>query len=290
MKKLFPIIAIVLLGATIWSCDEDTTIGEESPVYIVSNWHKKDSIFGGSHYFFYMDIHAVKGNLKELVMTAVDRYNGKRDLETIELSGTKEKLEYDFFAPIFPDSMVEMELRATVSTDQGDKWTGTKKLKVFADDYTLTEKEIALVENPAKGLNNAICFEGGKPEAINTGHVTETSKHHVVIAYDSNSNNNTASRAIRTYASNIRMSRMSFDYMNTTYNSLRRTFQERCNNDDIYTSIDNLKEDDIILIGSYDDKYKKGTALGIIKVKSVPTTNDQDTDKYIFLVKGMARN
>lgn len=287
MKKIFPIIAIVLLGVTNWACDEDTTIGEESPVYIVASWHQKDSVLGGRHYFFRMNINAAKGSLEKLVMTAVDGYNGKRDVETIELSGTKKKYEYDFLLPIFPDSVLEMELRATVSNDQGDEWTGTKKLKVFAADYTLTETPLELVENPAKG-NNAICLAGGKPEAICTDN-TDKSKQHVVLSYDPNGDN-TALKRIITKASNIRFAKVnSFDYINAQYNSVLNTFSSQYKLGKTNTS-DDIAVGDIILVGTVDETTKTAVALGVMKIVAVPATNDQTTDAYQIHVKGMARN
>lgn len=291
MKKLFPLIAIILLGTVNWSCDETIEIGQESPVYIVANWIKKDSVIGGLHYFFKMDINAVNGNLNKLVMSTVDGYNGKRELETIELSGTKQKVEYDFELPIFPDSMVEVELRAKVTNTIGDSWEGTKKLKVFAADYALKETELNLVEIPAPGKYNGFRFTGGKPEPINTDVETEKSAQQVVIYYDKDKEGNVASKGIRTSVSNIRFARVnSFDYSNAKYNSVLNTFRDRYTVGELYTSIGNLTAGDVILVGTIDEAAKKAYALGVFKVARVPETNDQESDIYRFLVKGMARN
>ena len=291
MKKLLPFLAAICLGAIIWACDDEGGEDEkESPVYIIADWYKKDSVIGGRHYFFKMEIQATQGTLEKLVMTAVDGYNGRRELETIELSGTKKKTEYDYLLPIFPDSVVEMELRATVTTSEGEEWNGSKKLKVFAADYTLTEQEFTLVEKPAPGKYNALRFSGGKPEAISTEDITDAAMQHLVIAYNKDQTDNVTSKGIRTYASNIRMARVNyFDYSNAKYNSVLNTFQDRYNVGEIYTSIGDLKAGDIILIGTINESTKKATALAAIKVSKVPETNDQTDDTYSFLVKGMAR-
>lgn len=290
MKKIFPLLAIILLGAFSWACDEDIQEGEESPVYIIATWAKKDSVIGGQHYLFKMDINSPKGTLDKLVMTSVDGYNGKQELETIQLSGTKKKMEYDFVLPIFPDSMVEMELRAKVSTNEGDEWEGTKKLKVFAADYTLTENEMNLVEIPAPGKYNGFRFSAGKPIAINTDVETEKTLQQVVIYYNKDQDNNVASKGIQTNATNVRFSRVnSFDYANAKYNSVLNTFRDRYNVGEIYTSIGNLTVGDVILIGTIDETAKKAYALGVMKVFAVPETNDQATDIYRFGVKGMGR-
>ena len=289
MKKFFPLLAIILLGAFNWSCDEDIEKGSESPLYILADWARKDSVLGGRHYFFKMDINAVKGNLDKLTMIALDGYNGKRELETIELSGTKRKYEYDFELPIFPDSLVEMELRARVTNTEGDEWTGTKRLKVFAADYTLTETSFNLWENPALGANNALNFSGGKATAINTGNDKDETHHHVVISYDENAGT-AASKAIRTFAQNVRMVRVNhFDYTNAKYNSVLNAFRDRYNVGDVKTFINNITVGDIILVGTVDEAAKKATALGVIKVSGVPETNNQESDIYTFLVKGMGR-
>lgn len=291
MKKLFPLIAIILLGTVNWSCDETVDTSQESPVYIVANWIKKDSVIGGLHYFFKMDINAVNGNLSKLAMSSVDGYNGKRELETIELSGTKQKVEYDFELPIFPDSMVEVELRAKVTNTIGETWEGTKKLKVFAADYALKETELNLVEIPAPGKYNGFRFTAGKPEAINTDVETEKSAQQVVIYYDKDKEGNVASKGIRTSVSNIRFARVnSFDYSNAKYNSVLNTFRDRYTVGELYTSIGNLTAGDVILVGTIDEAAKKSYALGVFKVTRVPETNDQESDIYRFLVKGMARN
>lgn len=289
MKKILPLITFAILSAFNWSCVENE--GDESPVYIMANWASKDSVLGGRHYFFKMEMVATQGTLDKLTMTAVDGYNGKRDLETIELNGgTKKKTEYDFLLPIFPDSLVEMELRATVRNSEGEEWTGTKKLKVFAADYALTENELALVEKPAPGKYNGFYFSAGKPEPINTEVVTDAERQHVVIYYDKDKEDNVASKGIKTNTANVRMSRVnSFDYANAKYNSVLNTFSDRYNVGEVYTSIGNLVVGDVILVGTVDETAKKAVALGVFKVESVPETNDKETDVYRFLVKGMGR-
>lgn len=289
MKKIFPLLAIILLGAFNCACDEDIEEGAESPVYIVANWLKKDSVMGGQHYFFKMDINSPKGTLDKLVMTSVDGYNGKQELETIQLSGTKKKMEYDFQLPIFPDSLVEVQLRAKVTTNEGEEWEGTKTLKVFAADYTLTESEMNLVEIPAPGKYNGFRFTAGKPEAISTLN-TEKATQQVVIYYNKDQVDNVASKGIITNAANVRFSRVnSFDYANAKYNSVLNTFRDRYNVGEVYTSIGNLTVGDVILIGTIDETAKKAYALGVMKVFAVPETNNQATDTYRFGVKGMGR-
>lgn len=288
MKKILPLITFAILSAFNWSCVENE--GDESPVYIMANWASKDSVLGGRHYFFKMEMVATQGTLDKLTMTAVDGYNGKRDLETIELNGgTKKKTEYDFLLPIFPDSLVEMELRATVRNSEGEEWTGTKRLKVFAADYALNETSFSLWENPTLGANNALYFSGGKASAINTGHDTDVTHHHVVISYDENAGT-AASKAIRTFAPNVRIVRTNnFDYANAKYNSVLNAFRDRYNVGDVKTFINNITIGDVILVGTVDETAKKAVALGVFKVESVPETNDKETDVYRFLVKGMGR-
>lgn len=288
MKKILPIITIAILSAFSWSCGEDD--GDESPVYIIADW-STDSVLGGRHFFFKMEMFANQGTLDKLTMTAVDGYNGKRDLETIDLNGgTKKKYEYDYLLPIFPDSVIEMELRALVRNSEGEEWTGTKKLKVYAADYTLNENELTLVEKPAPGKYNGLYFSAGKPEPINTDVVTEAERQHVVIYYDKDKEGNAASKGIKTNTANIRMSRVnSFDYANAKYNSVLNTFSDRYSVGEVYTSIGDLKENDVILVGTIDESSKKAVALGVIKVYAVPETNDQATDIYRFGVKGMGR-
>jgi len=285
MKKIIPILTLLILTAINWSCDRND--GDESPVYIIADWTTTDSVLGGRHYFFKMEMVATQGTLDKLTMTAVDGYNGKRDLETIELNGgTKKKYEYDYLLPIFPDSVVEMELRALVRSSEGEEWTGRKKLKVFAADYTLTETPLSLVENPAKG-NNAICLAGGKPEAICTEN-TDASKHHVVLSYDPNGDN-TALRRIITKAPNIRFAKVnSFDYANAQYNIVLNTFSSQYKLGLTKTS-DDIAVGDIILVGTVDETAKTTVALGVMKIVAVPVTNDQAADVYQINVKGMAR-
>ena len=197
MKKFFPLFAIAIFSFSFWACDDDSDIGEESPVYIMADWAKADSVLGGRHYFFKMDINSPQGTLEKLVISSRDGYNGETKLETIELSGTRKKIEYDFLLPVFPDSVLEVQLRATVTNSIGDEWTGTKRLKVFAADYTLTETSFNLWENPALGANNALYFSGGKATDINTDNDTDETHHHVVISYDKDAGT-AASKAILT--------------------------------------------------------------------------------------------
>ena len=289
MKKFFPLFAIAIFSFSFWACDDDSDIGEESPVYIMADWAKADSVLGGRHYFFKMDINSPKGTLEKLVISSRDGYNGETKLETIELSGTRKKMEYDFLLPVFPDSVLEVQLRATVTNSIGDEWTGTKYLKVFAADYTLTETSFNLRENPALGANNALYFSGGKATDINTGNDTDETHHHVVISYDKDAGT-AASKAIRTFAPNVRMVRVNhFDYTNAKYNSVLNAFRDRYNVGDVKTFINNIAVGDIILVGTVDEAAKRATALGVIKVSGVPETNNPESDIYTFLVKGMGR-
>ena len=183
-----------------------------------------------------------------------------------------------------------MELQAKVTTNEGEEWEGTKKLKVFAADYTLTENEMNLVEIPAPGKYNGFRFTAGKPEPINTDVETEKAMQQVVIYYDKNKEGNVASKGIQTNATNVRFSRVnSFDYANAKYNSVLNTFRDRYNVGEVYISIGNITVGDIILIGTIDEASKKAYALGVMKVFAVPETNDQATDIYRFGVKGMGR-
>ena len=289
MKKLLSIVSILLLGGMFWACDEDEDIGEESPVYILANWAKRDSVLGGRYISFKMELNASQGNLKELVLSSFDGYNGRQVLETKQLSGNKKIVEYDFELPIFPDSVTEMQLRATVTNTLGDEWSGTKYYKVFAADYTLTESELTLVEIPAAGKYNGFRFKNGRPERFSTeDNNVDVTQQHVVIEYKNNGS--TASKGILSKVSNIRFAKVnSFDYANAKYNSVLNTFRDRYNVNETYASIGNLLPGDIILIGTVDEAAKKATALGVMKVVTVPETNDQPTDEYVFLVKGMGR-
>lgn len=289
MKKLLSIVSILLLGGMFWACDEEVEMGDESPVYILANWAGRDSVLGGRHYLFKMDINAVAGELDKLVLTSFDGYNGMQTLQTIQLSGKKKIYEYDYMLPIFPDSVNEMWLRATVTNTIGNEWIGTKVLKVFAADYTLTESELTLVEITAAGKYNGFRFKNGKPERFSTDDSNvEESQQQVVIA--KNENDNTASKGIQSKVSNIRFARVnSFDYANAKYNSVLNTFRDRYDVGETYPSVGNLAVGDIILIGTVDESSKKATALGVMKVKKVPATNDQPGDEYVFLVKGMGR-
>ena len=289
MKKLLSIVSILLLGGMFWACDEDEDIGEESPVYILANWAKRDSVLGGRYISFKMELNASQGNLKELVLSSFDGYNGRQVLETKQLSGNKKIVEYDFELPIFPDSVTEMQLRATVTNTLGDEWSGTKYYKVFAADYTLTESELTLVEIPAAGKYNGFRFKNGRPERFSTeDNNVDVTQQHVVIEYKNNGS--TASKGILSKVSNIRFAKVnSFDYTNAKYNSVLNTFRDRYNVNETYASIGNLLPGDIILIGTVDEAAKKATALGVMKVVTVPETNDQPTDEYVFLVKGMGR-
>ena len=289
MKKLLSIVSILLLGGMFWACDEDEDIGEESPVYILANWAKRDSVLGGRYISFKMELNASQGNLKELVLSSFDGYNGRQVLETKQLSGNKKIVEYDFELPIFPDSVTEMQLRATVTNTLGDEWSGTKYYKVFAADYTLTESELTLVEIPAAGKYNGFRFKNGRPERFSTeDNNVDVTQQHVVIEYKNNGS--TASKGILSKVSNIRFAKVnSFDYTNAKYNSVLNTFRDRYNVNETYASIGNLLPGDIILIGTVDEAAKKATALGVMKVVKVPETNDQPTDEYVFRVKGMGR-
>ena len=289
MKKLLSIVSILLLGGMFWACDEDEDIGEESPVYILANWAKRDSVLGGRYISFKMELNASQGNLKELVLSSFDGYNGRQVLETKQLSGNKKIVEYDFELPIFPDSVTEMQLRATVTNTLGDEWSGTKYYKVFAADYTLTESELTLVEIPAAGKYNGFRFKNGRPERFSTeDNNVDVTQQHVVIEYKNNGS--TASKGILSKVSNIRFAKVnSFDYANAKYNSVLNTFRDRYNVNETYASIGNLLPGDIILIGTVDEAAKKATALGVMKVVKVPETNDQPTDEYVFRVKGMGR-
>ena len=289
MKKLLSIVSILLLGGMFWACDEDEDIGEESPVYILANWAKRDSVLGGRYISFKMELNASQGNLKELVLSSFDGYNGRQVLETKQLSGNKKIVEYDFELPIFPDSVTEMQLRATVTNTLGDEWSGTTYYKVFAADYTLTESELTLVEIPAAGKYNGFRFKNGRPERFSTeDNNVDVTQQHVVIEYKNNGS--TASKGILSKVSNIRFAKVnSFDYANAKYNSVLNTFRDRYNVNETYASIGNLLPGDIILIGTVDEAAKKATALGVMKVVTVPETNDQPTDEYVFLVKGMGR-
>lgn len=271
-----------------WACDEETEIGAEDPVYIVANWAGKDSVLGGRHYLFKMEMNAVQGNLDKLVMSSFDGYNGLQTLQTIQLSGTKQTIEYDYELPIFPDSVNEMWLRATVYNTKGDVWSGTRWLKVFAADYTLTESELTLVEIPAAGKYNGFRFKNGKPKRFNTEAAdVDITQQQVVIEYKNNGN--TASKGIQSKVASIRFAKVnSFDYANAKYNSVLNTFRDRYTVNEVYASIGNLAAGDIILIGTVDGG--KATALGVMKVVTVPETNDQPSDEYVFLVKGMGRN
>ena len=289
MRKLLSIISILLLGGMFWACDEESEAGEESPVYILANWAGRDSVLGGRHIPFKMELNAVQGNLKELVQSSFDGYNGRQVLETMQLSGNKKTIEYDFLLPVFPDSVTEMQLRATVINTLGDEWNGTKHFKVFAADYTLTESELSLVEVPAVGKYNGFRFKNGKPERFSTldANVDETQQH-VVIAL--NENDNKASKGVSSKVPTVRFARVnSFDYANAQYNSVLNTFRSRYNLQDVSASMGNLAVGDIILIGNVDEGKKTATALGVMKVVAVPETNDQEGDVYRFLVKGMGR-
>ena len=271
-----------------WACDEDMDSSEESPVYIDAKWAGKDSVMGGHHYLFKMDINATKSTLDKLVMTSVDGYNGKQTLETMELSGTKKTYEYDFELPIFEDSVAEVQLRATVSNTDGDEWTGTKKLKVFAADYTLAESEMTLVEKPTPGKYNGFWFQGGKPKLFSTTDAdVPEDQQQVIIHY--NDANTAASKSITSKSPNVQFARVTdkFDYINAKYNSVLNTFRSRYQLQDVQGSIGDLTADDIILIGTVIDG--KAKALGVMKVVSVPETNDQTGDIYRFRVKGMGR-
>ena len=209
--------------------------------------------------------------------------------ETMQLSGNKKTIEYDFLLPVFPDSVTEMQLRATVINTLGDEWNGTKHFKVFAADYTLTESELSLVEVPAVGKYNGFRFKNGKPERFSTldANVDETQQH-VVIAL--NENDNKASKGVSSKVPTVRFARVnSFDYANAQYNSVLNTFRSRYNLQDVSASMGNLAVGDIILIGNVDEGKKTATALGVMKVVAVPETNDQEGDVYRFLVKGMGR-
>lgn len=285
MKKILSFITIILLGGMFWAC-EDLESGE-SPVYIDATWDQKDSVIGGQHYFFKMNINATKGSLDKLVMTSVDGYNGKQILETIQLNGTTKKYEYDFELPIFEDSVTEVQLRATVSNTEGDEWNGTKKLKVFAADYTLAESDLTLVEIPTPGKYNGFWFQGGKPKPFSTTDAdVPEDQQQVIIHY--NDLNTAASKSITSKSGNVRFARVnSFDYTNAKYNSVLNTFRSRYQLQDVRGSIGDLTAGDIILIGTVIDG--KAKALGVMKVVSVPETNDKDGDIYRFLVKGMGR-
>jgi hypothetical protein len=237
-----------------------------------------------------MNINAVKGELDKLVMTSVDGYNGRQVLETRKLSGKKEVYEFDFELPIFPDSVLDVDLRATITNTEGDEWTGHKWLKVFAADYSLTESDLTLVEIVSAGKYNGFWFRNGKPERFSTEDANvEVSQQQVVIA--KNENDNTASKGIKSNVPNVRFARVnSFDYANAKYNSALNTFRDRYSVQEVYPSIGSLTAGDVILIGTVDDAAKKANALGVMKVVQVPETNNQESDVYRFLVKGMGRN
>lgn len=290
MKKLLSFITIILLGGMFWACDEkDAEMGEESPVYVLANWAGRDSVRGGHHVNLSMEVNAVQGELDKLVLTSWDGIYGWQDLATYELSGKKETVDYDFEVPVFPDSMLDMRIRAVASNTKGDKWTGNKWYKVYAADYTLTESELTLVEKPVVDKNNGFRFVGGKPEAFSTkGASVPEEQQQVVIDYDKDKADNIASKGLVSKDPNVRFTRVnSFYYANAKYNSVLNTFRDRYDQKEVYPTIGGLTAGDIILIGTVTDG--KAKALGVMKVVSVPETNDQTTDVYRFLVKGMGR-
>ena len=300
MRKLLPLLSILILGGSFWACDENIEFGEDSPVYVVASWEGKDSVLGGRHYNFKMNIIATKGELDKLSVTSMDGFNGKKLLETVQLSGTQKAYEYDFEPPIFPEPMVEMELRVNVTNTLGNEWNGTKKYKVYTTDYTLTETDVTLVEIPAPGKSNGFRFINGKPAPINTEVIQDRTLQEVVIYR--NTNNNNASKGILTYTGNVRFSRLDFDYANATYNSVVNQYQEQYSKyktklqespseaqEVLSHEIGNLTAGDVILIGTLDESNEKAYALGVMKVLQVPETNDQAGDIYHFAVKGMGR-
>ena len=284
MKRIFPLIATLLMFTFVTSCEKND--GDETPVYIEADWATVGQVTGGGHYLFKYTAIAVQGKLAKIIVKSYDPYDGLKELGTIELSGSKKTDEYDFLVPYFPEEVVEMELRMTVVNSDGEEWTGRKRLQVSNEDKVLTETTMNLVEIPAAGKYNGISFANGIAERINTEVSSDLSKQHVVIYRKSDLSDKTASKGILTKAENVRFARVnSFDYSGAKYNMLNKAFQDKYSSGQTVETVGNLVAGDIILVGQIDEGTKKASALGVLKVGFVPETNDKETDVYVFNVK-----
>ena len=283
MKHLLPVMAILAIGSIFTSCLTDE--GDASPVYGIANWYGKDSVIGGSHYLFNIEAHAYKGTLSEMTISSYNPVDGLKEQVKLPLSGTKYTYEFDYLTPILTDSVTEVQLRVQIKNSEGDTWNGTKYLKVFTSDFRLKEiTGLVIYEKPAINHPNALNLMGGGAQPIVTTVEKYDSIKNVVAYYDETAGDD-MSYAFYTESQTEKANVSNFNYAEASYKSVRSAFQNAA---DLSRTVSNLKENDIILVGTIDGSSTR-TPLAAIRIIRIIDNEGKADDRYELNVKTMQR-
>lgn len=258
----------VVLSISLVSCEKDEN---KDPVFILSPKDPVTESAIGEKTIFNIEIEGNDATLDKFTITQQDQINGLQLLfeETINKKYYSYLFEYE--TPIFEDSTL-ISLVFKITTDKSADLSLTRRIMVLGDNTLLNESTGHTLFSALSGNYSGFNIDLLQPLSVNDN--PDSLIHFADHSVDS-IHFNTLSREWISPAGLHFVQFDGFSYPEATFTMMQNAYTYGIK----LTSVDELENDDILIIGKDED------AFAVIQIVQIIDSDSTLNDKYLFNLK-----
>jgi hypothetical protein len=272
-SKLLRVVAVAAIGLLL-SCEPEEM---ESPILVfLSPSDSKIEANSNDHVFIRVESRTQAGSHIHLRIETIDVLRGSQLVFDSSFNFKKINYLYDYIVPVYPDS-TESLLVFTAMNDDGDQIQIAKRLYINKGASSVKETSGNVMYSSLSSEPNAFSLEELTPV-----YLADSLTRSLDIIDASTKEKNADGSISRTWISrtNLQFVKFSgFNYADADAVTISNAYKSGIK----LSSINNLKDSDIILIG------KGSQAIGAIQIIAVTDIAGHEGDKYVFSVKKLEK-